>query len=118
MFRAVVLSTLLTLVIGQNAAAFCSVRCEPRDAATAGCEHHAPAALHLFAANDRCSEMAFRLVAFVRDDAPRASSVPSTAYAIVVSYWHNALPLRHNPSAYERRQQSPLNPSLDIALRI
>ena len=117
MFRAVVLSTLLTLVIGQNAAALCSLRCEPRDAATAACGHRAPVTPQLFAADDNCTDPAFRLVAFVREDAPRASSGPSIAYVIGVRTLRDAASLTHTSAAYERGHVLP-GPPLDIALRV
>lgn len=66
MLRAVVLSIVLTLAIGPNAALLCSVRCHPNEVDTSACQHRDPTSRQVTGV-DGCRVAPVSAAIFVRD---------------------------------------------------
>ena len=73
-FRAALVSIVLTLTLGQNAALLCSVWCHPQQNATGTCEHQVPMTFPGVTGNESCIQVAAELTALVREDARRAAT--------------------------------------------
>jgi hypothetical protein len=73
-YRATILSIVLALAVGQNAALLCGAWCFPQKAATA-CQHQATATSAWLASHDDCSENAAGAIA-LREDARRSAPSP------------------------------------------
>jgi len=80
-FRAVLLSIVLTLAAGQNGALLCDVWCLGGEMTGSACEHQMPTASPQLNANDNCA-VSGNANEFVREDARRSAST-STAYSAV-----------------------------------
>ena len=94
MFRAFLLSIVLTLAVGQNASVLCAVWCHPETGPTAACEHQEPSTSSSVTGNDECPEVAGAVTAFVREDVRREGSAPDALHAVVVPPFQFALPLQ------------------------
>jgi hypothetical protein len=117
-FRAAVVSIVLTLAVGQSAALLCSVWCHPPKVATGACEHQHQATLPSVTGNDSCTQLA-GATAFVREDVRRGASAPDAQDGAVVAGFQFAPPPAHSTSGRQLRQQMPLRASpLMLALRI
>jgi hypothetical protein len=77
-FRAAVLSIVLTLAIGPNAVLLCSVWCHPHEVKTSACQHQGATASPQVTGEDSCRTAA-TLTAFVREDAKRGQTFQATA---------------------------------------
>jgi hypothetical protein len=118
-FRAAVVSIVLTLAAGQSAALLCSVWCHPPEAGTDACEHQHQATLPSATGNDSCTQLAAGVTAFVREDVQRGVSAPDAKHGVVVAGLQFAPPPAHSTSGRQLRQQTPLRASpLILALRI
>lgn len=119
MFRAAVLSIVLTLAVGPNASLLCAVWCHP-DAAPAGpCEHPDPTSTPSITTNDGCPDIAASSTALVREDTRRGVSAPAAQQAVLVARFQFAPPPTHSASTGESAQRSPLEARpLVVALRI
>ena len=83
-FRAALLSIVLTLAVGQNASLLCAVWCHPLAGLTGACEHQEPSTSPSVADKDDCPEVSAPATSFVREDVRREGSAPDTLYAVVV----------------------------------
>ena len=84
MFRAAVLSIVLTLAVGPNASLLCAIWCHP-DAASAGpCEHSNATSTPRLATDDSCRASVAGSTAFVREDMRRGVFTPQAQHAVVV----------------------------------
>jgi hypothetical protein len=118
-FRAAVLSIVLTLAVGQNAALLCSVWCHPPEAAANACEHQHQAPSPGVTANDSCTPLVAEATAFVREDVRRGASAPAAQYGAAPAWFQFAPPPAHSSSGRQLRQQTPLRASrLILPLRI
>jgi hypothetical protein len=81
-FRATLLSIVLTLAVGQNASLLCQAWCH--DATSAGCPHHGSTTSPSLSAEDSCSSVVVGAVAFLREDARRTAAAPDAQNALVV----------------------------------
>ena len=115
-FRAAVLSIVLTLVAGPDASLLCAVWCHP-EAATAGpCEHPDPTSTPSITANDSCPDIAASSTALVREDVRRGASAQQ---AVLVARFQLARPPSNLASARDAGQRSPLEARpLVLPLRI
>lgn len=117
-FRAVVLSIVLTLAVGPNASLLCAVWCHP-DAASAGqCEHPNATNTPRLGTDDSCPAIAAGSTAFVREDMRRGVSASQAQNAVVVPPFQFTLPLRHAPSTREAAQSPPLETRPLVTLRV
>ena len=115
-FRAAVVSIVLTLAVGQNAALLCSVWCHPPEAATGVCEHP-PVTSPSVTGNDSCTVRAAEATALVREDVRRGAT-PDAQHGVVVAWFQFGPPPAHSTSGRQLRQ-TPLRASpLILALRI
>ncbi|HET9384306.1 MAG TPA: hypothetical protein VFO67_04100 [Gemmatimonadales bacterium] len=119
MFRAALLSTVLTLAAGQNAAALlCGVWCHSGGGMTGACEHQTEAAPPDIIANDGCTVTSNATV-YVREDVRRSVSAPTVLSGVPVPRFVFTPPASSSLSGYEaaRRAELDFRP-LVLALRI
>lgn len=117
MFRAAVLSLVLTLLGGANTALLCQAWCEPQAAAAAGCHDHDSSPTAGLTAADGCDELAPNVPALARDDGGRGPLAPDALLA-TDSPLHLAPPTPSSGSEYERRNASFDRCPLVTSLRI
>jgi hypothetical protein len=117
-FRAALLSIVLTLAAGQNVALFCSVWCHSGEGMAGACEREMQTTAPGIVAVDDCTFNGNPMV-FVREDARRGTSVPDAESAVAVARFACAPPAAGTRSAYEPngRPLLELRP-LVLALRI
>ena len=119
MFRAAVLSIVLTLAVGSTASLLCAVWCHPEAAAAGPCEHPNPTSTPSVTSNDSCPDIAAASTAFVREDVRRGVSAPDALQAVVVAPFQFTPPPSHPASVRESAQRSLLDARpLVLALRI
>ena len=107
MFRAAVLSIVLTLTAGSNASLLCAVWCHPEAAATGQCAHPDSISTPIMTAKDSCPDIAVGSTAVVREDVRRGASTPHAQQAVAVPPFQVAPPPSHPTSARESGQRSP-----------
>ena len=73
-FRAALVSVVLTLAIGQNAGLLCKAWCH--DATSTGCPHRDSTTSSSVRADDNCTTVAAGAVTFVREDGRRTAPAP------------------------------------------
>jgi hypothetical protein len=116
--RAAVVSIVLTLAMGQNAALLCQAWCDPHAAAATGC-HHDGATSPSLTGSDHCTDCTFGVTAFVREDARRGASAPDAQNTVAVPGFRFAPTPTDIRSCHDPGQQSLLaGRPLVIALRI
>ena len=117
-FRAAVLSIVLTLAAGPNATLLCAVLCHPE--ATAGpCEHRDPTGIPSITSNGSCPDIATAQTAFVREDVRRTVSSSGGQAAAVVQPFQYLPPPKSSMFVRETGQHPPLEARpLILALRI
>jgi hypothetical protein len=81
-FRAALLSVVLTLAVGQNAGLLCTAWCVPLDATSAPCPHQEPATSPTVRGVDNCNNLG--MVAFVREDGRRTARASDCQNALIV----------------------------------
>ena len=119
MFRAAVISIVLTLALGQNAALLCSVWCHPPEAATGAREHQHQATSPSMTGNDSCTRLVAEATVFVGEDVRRGASAPNVHHGVVVPWFEFAPPPAHPTFGRRLGQETPLQASpLILALRI
>ena len=119
MFRAAVVSIVLTLAAGQNAALLCSVRCHPPEAATGAREHQHQATSPSMTGNDSCTRLVAEATAFVREEVRRGASAPNVLHSVVVPRFEFAPPPAHSTFGRRLGQETlPQASPLILALRI
>jgi hypothetical protein len=123
MFRAALLSIVLTLAIGQNAGLLCKVWCH--ETTSAGCPHQDSTTFldsttpPSVSADDNCRNAFAGPVAFVREDARRTAAAPDTQNALIVPRFRLAPSPTDVRPGFDSRQQQPLEERpLVITLRI
>ncbi|HEU4688320.1 MAG TPA: hypothetical protein VFS23_08175 [Vicinamibacterales bacterium] len=117
MFRAAVLSIVLTLVAGPNASLLCAVWCHPEAAAAGPCEHRD--ATTTITSNDSCPDIAAVTTAFVREDVRRGVSSSEGQIAVLVAPFEFVAPPQSSLFGRELRQHPPLEARpLVVTLRI
>ena len=117
-FRALLLSIVLTLAAGQDGALLCDVWCLAGEMTGRACEHQTPTASPQLNANDNCT-VSGNANAFVREDARRNTSAPTAQSGVCVPQFAFTPPASSSASAYEAAGRRPfdLRP-LVFALRI
>ena len=117
-FRAALLSIVLTLAAGQNAALLCGTWCHSGAGMAGACEHQTQAATPGVGAHDDCAVNGNPVV-FVREDGRQSASAPDVAGAVAVARFAFTPPAAGTLSAYEPngRLLLELRP-LVLALRI
>jgi hypothetical protein len=103
-FRAAVLSIVLTLAVGQSAALLCRVWCDPHQAATTGCHHQGPTTSASVSGDDNCANVVLS-AAFVREDVRREASGPAAWQVVAVPWFRFAPPPTDTRSSYDPGQQ-------------
>ena len=117
MFRAVLVSVVLTVAIGPNAGLLCTAWCY--DDTSMRCLHHESATSASVRADDTCTNVAVEAVAFVREDGRRTAPAYDARNALVVLRFQLVAPLTDPRSGYESERRLPLEERpLVIALRI
>jgi hypothetical protein len=105
-FRAAVVSIVLTLTLGQNASVLCRIWCHPAaDAASASCEHQNVGTSPGVTGSDRCTQSSAGATAFIREDLRRGGSATDADHSVVVAQFRLAPPATPSSS---RRFASPL----------
>jgi hypothetical protein len=118
MFRAVVLSIVLTLAANPSAALLCGTWCDPHTAAADGCHHTTLATSVSAAANHTCEDLVVSAT-FVREDVRRGVSGPDPDRAVLVLRYHLAHTTteersRHNSGPDWSLEKRPLSTTLRI----
>jgi hypothetical protein len=116
-FRAALVSAVLTLAIGQNAGLLCQAWCH--DTTSTGCPHRDATTSSSVRAGENCTTVAVGAVTFVREDGRRTAPAPDAQGALAVLRLRFLVPPTDPLRAYasERRQLREERP-LVIALRI
>lgn len=117
MFRAVVLSVALTLLVGQNAGLLCKVWCDPQVAAATGCHGEATTGTTRVTGGS-CDHLVLSVSAFLREDGLRATATPDAAHAIVVSHYVAQVTAGAQPGQQAERGRSLERRPLTTTLRI
>jgi hypothetical protein len=116
-FRAALLSTVLTLAIGQNTSLLCQVWCH--DAVSAGCPHQGSTTSPGVSADHSCATVVVGAVSFVREDGLRTAATPDGQHALVVPRFRFTPPSAALRPGFEPGQRRPLEERpLVISLRI
>jgi hypothetical protein len=117
-FRAALVSIVLTLTLGQNAALLCGVWCQPGQSANSACEHQVPMTLSV-TGNESCVLIVAGPTALVRDDARRVAAGSDAQQGPVVARFQllppSASPARDLENAHAA---PPAARPLVLALRI
>ena len=117
MFRATVLSIVLTLAIGQNAGLLCTVWCP--DATSTACPHRDSTTSPSVRADDTCTNVVVGAVAFVGEHGRRTAPGPDLQNALVVLRFRFVAPPIDPRPGYESGRRLLLEERpLGIALRI
>jgi len=118
-FRAAVLSIVLTLALGPNAALLCPVWCHPEEAKASACQHQNATTSPRVTGEDSCRTAPTTTKAFVREDAKRGSPTPIAQQTV------SSLPFRLGSPPTDTRRMHEATTSLSavaspllIALRI
>ena len=115
-FRAALLSIVLTLAVGPTASLLCAVWCHPEAAAAEPCEHRDTPNV---TANDSCPDIAAVTTAFVREDVRRGVSASDGQTVVLVPPFQFVAPPTAPAFGGEFRQYPPLEARpLVLALRI
>lgn len=119
MFRAAVLSIVLTLAIGPNTTLLCSIWCHPEGATTSSCQHPEATTSPQVTGEDGCRTAPAIEAAFVREEAKRGSITPIVEQAVTIGPFRLVPPSAHIGGAYEViAALAAAAPPLLIALRI
>jgi hypothetical protein len=116
-FRAVILSIVLTLATGQNIGLLCHMSCPPDAGTVSGCEHQTTTSPSLKPYED-CNEAVSDAIAIAREDG-RPTVAPHGQSAAVVPRFAFAIPTLEARSGYEPDSRRLLDARpLVLALRI
>lgn len=119
MFRAAIVSIVLTLIVGPNTALLCSVWCHPEEATTSTCQHQNATTSPRVTGQARCGAPPANATAFVRQEARRGSPTNDAQYVFVVGALRFAFLLTDASQADgASRSLSAEGPPRLIALRI
>jgi hypothetical protein len=117
-FRAALLSVVLALTAGQDAALFCAVWCHSGEAMAGECEHQTQASSPGIIVSDRCQANS-PVIVFVREDARGYSPAPNVQGGVIAPWFAFTPPILRTRSSYEpdtcmRLESRPLVLSLRI----
>ncbi|HEX2344687.1 MAG TPA: hypothetical protein VHI98_29730 [Vicinamibacterales bacterium] len=119
MFRATVLSIVLTLMAGPSASILCKAWCDPADAAAQGCHHRDASTSPALTGTDDCDNPVFTRAVLVKEDVRRSVSSPDTRQALIVPRYQYFASASGTHIWDEPGRGSPLaQPPLVTALRI
>lgn len=91
MFRATVLSIVLTLVAGPNASVLCKAWCDPAAAATTKCHHEHGSLSATLTGTDDCGRAVPNSAVVVKEDARRSAPSSDPQQAVMVPRHHRAI---------------------------
>ena len=91
MFRATVLSIVLTLVAGPNASVLCKAWCDPAAAAATKCHHEHGSASPTLTGTDDCGKAMPNSAVVVKADARRGAPSSDSQQAVMVPRQHRAV---------------------------
>lgn len=118
-FRAALVSIVLTLTLGQNAALLCVVWCHPQHGVNGACGHQVPTTTPSVTADESCARVAAAPAAVVREDGRRVASVSHAQQGIVVARFQFVAPPSFSAHRLEHAQSTALEARpLILALRI
>ena len=118
MFRAALLSIVLTLAAGQDAALLCGVWCYSGGGMAGACERRTETTSPGIFANDDCT-VSGNAIVFVREEARRSTSAPTVHSGVLVPQFAFTPPASGRHSGYEAAGRQPLESRpLVLALRI
>ena len=118
-FRAAVLSIVLTLALGQNARLLCRIGCHPNEVTTVGCEHQDTTTSPRVAGDDNCNNVVAGGIAFVREDVRRGASAPDAQQTVAILRFRFAPRPTDMLSGHDPGQQPLVGARpLEIAIRI
>lgn len=118
MFRAALLSIVLTLAAGPDAALLCGIWCHSGAGMAGACEHQTETTSAAIIANDDCTVSGSSIV-FVREDARRSTSAPTVQGGDLVPQSALTPPASGRLSRYEPASRGLLElRPLMLALRI
>ena len=118
MLRITVLSIVLTLASGQNAALLCKLWCDTHKAVATACHHQDGATSPSVTSGDDCDDLVLSLVAIVRQDVRPHGSARGADPALVESRFQFASSTDTSPGHDPGRHSSHEKPPLITALRI
>jgi len=118
-FRAVLLSIVLSLAVGQNVALLCRAWCNAHVAAASGCHHEDSSTTPTVAGDESCDNVAVAATAVLREDVRRSVSSQDANHAIPVPRYQLAqftIDTRQNQEAGRRwlLENRPLSTALRI----
>jgi hypothetical protein len=117
-FRAAVLSIVLTLTAGPNVGVLCKRWCDPVEAATAGCHPEQGNPSAILTGTDDCGNIVFSSAMLVKEDA-RGGLFSDTRHAVVVPRYQYPASTSETHLGDEPRCARPLGKQpLVTALRI
>jgi hypothetical protein len=87
-FRATVLSIVLTLVAGSNASVLCRAWCDPAAAAATGCHHTDGTQSATLTGTDECGKAVPNSAVVVKEDARRGAPSSDLQQAVMVPRHH------------------------------
>jgi hypothetical protein len=117
-FPAAVLSIVLVLAIGPNAAVLCAVWCHPAETKSAACRHHDATTSPLVIGEDSCRTLPAAATAFLREEAKRGSPSDGTIQSEPVPPFRFAPPAETNRTNSASTSLAVGSPPRLIALRI
>ena len=119
MFRAALVSIVLTLTLGQNLALLCSVWCHPQESLISVCRHQAPTTPPSVTGSESCTQVATDPTPFVREDGLRGASFSNQQYGVVVPRFQFVAPSSFAAPSLNQAQPAVLEARpLVLALRI
>ena len=119
MFRAVLLSIVLSLAVGQNVALLCRAWCNAHVAAASGCHHEDSPTTPTVAGDESCDNLVVVATAVLREDVRRDVSSRNANQAIPVPRYQLAqLTIGAGPGQEPWREWSLEKGPLSTALRI
>ena len=115
MFRAAILSIVLTLVTGPNAVLFCKLWCVPHEAAATACHHDDATTSPSVTSDHNCGNVVLRIAVVIREGVRRGVSAPGAQHAVLIPCFRLApssidTRLAHEPEQdwlFEQRLQVP-----------
>jgi hypothetical protein len=117
-FRAAVLSIVLTLAIGPNATLFCSAWCHPLEAKASTCQHRDATTPQQIAGGDSCLTVTVAASAIVREDATRGPVTGDAHHVVYAAFQYPARPAHTDRTFNTSPPVAVRNPLLLTALRI
>ena len=107
-FRAALVSIVLTLTLGQNAALLCVVWCHPQHGVNGACEDQVPTTSPSVTANESCASVATGPTAFVREEGRKLASASDGNQGIVVAPFQCVAPPSFSAHGMEQAQSIAL----------